>query len=82
MLGHCQTSDNIALRTRNDAWAKTGCVTIAHAHNIVRQCSASRGKFFLALLETPENVVYLHWHAHWHAHRHAAALFFDFFAAS
>ena len=82
MLSHCQASDNIALRTRNDALANLRCISITAAENIIGQSSAPCRKFFLALLETRENAGCARWHAHWHAHCAAAALFFDFLAAS
>jgi len=69
-LGSCQTSKNVSL-TRDDALAKLRCVSIAPAHNVVRQCSTSSGKF--CFLEACEHVVCLHWHT--------AALFLKFFAA-
>src|SRR5262249_46554365 len=72
-LGGCQASENIAL-ARDDGLAMLRCVSITPAHNIVRQCNASCGKFFLALLEALEHVVCPHWHT--------AALFYKFFAAS
>jgi hypothetical protein len=60
--------------TRDDGLAMLRRVSVTPAHNIVRQCSASRGEFVLALLETFEHVVCLHCHS--------AALFYKFFAAS
>jgi hypothetical protein len=55
MPGHCQASDNITVGTRDDALAKTPCIDITHAPNIIRQCSASCGKFSLDFLEASEN---------------------------
>ena len=71
--GGCQASENIAL-ARDDGLAMLRRVPFTSAHNIVRQCSASWGEFFLAFLETFEHVVCLH--------GHSAALIYEFFAAS
>jgi hypothetical protein len=71
--GGCQASENIAL-TRDDRLAVLRRISVTSAPNIVRQCSASCGKFFLALLQTFEHVVCLHWHS--------TALFDEFSAAS
>jgi hypothetical protein len=72
-LSGCQASEYIAA-ARDNASAKLRCVSVTRAYNIIRQCNASFGKFFLVLLETFEHIVCLHWHT--------AALFYKFFAAS
>src|SRR5678815_2586865 len=46
MLSHCQASDNVALRTRDDALANLRCISITAAENIIGQSSAPCGKFF------------------------------------
>jgi hypothetical protein len=51
--------------TRNDAFATMHCVSLTHAHNMVRQCCTSCGN--LSRLKAFEHVVCLH--------RHTAALF-------
>ena len=72
-MGGSQASENIAL-TRYDGLAMLQCVSITTAHNIVRQCNASWGKFSMALLDALAHVVLEHWHT--------AALFLKFFTAS
>ena len=72
-LGGSQASENIAL-TRYDGLAMLQCVSITTAHNIVRQCNASWGKFSMALLDALAHVVLEYWHT--------AALFLKFFTAS
>src|SRR5262249_53726742 len=67
--GHGQATDNIALRPRDDALAKTARVSVAHPNNIERQCRAFFGQFVLVLLKALENIIRLH--------RNTAALFFD-----
>jgi hypothetical protein len=69
----CQASENIAL-TRDDGLTMLRRVSVTPAHNIVRQCDASCGKFFLVLLEALEHVVCEHWYP--------GALLFEFFTAS
>jgi hypothetical protein len=71
--GGCQAPENIAA-TRDNLLATLHCVSFTHAHNMVRQCSASFGQFCLVLLETFEHVVSVHWHT--------VALICKFFAAS
>jgi len=73
ILGHRQATDNISLRPRDDALAKTARVSVAHPNNIERQCRAFFGQFVLVLLKALENIIRLH--------RHTAALFFDRVAA-
>jgi hypothetical protein len=70
-LGGCQTSKNVAL-ARKDPFAKLRCVSITHAHNVMRQCGTSCGN--LSLFKALKHVVCGHWHA--------AALLLKFFAAS
>jgi hypothetical protein len=69
-----QATDNIALRARNDALAKTARVSVTCAYNIERQCTAPFGKFVLVLLKALENIIRLH--------GYAAALLLDCIAAS
>jgi hypothetical protein len=72
-LGGCQASEDIAL-TRDDGLTMLRRVSLTPAHNIVRQCNASCGKFFLVLFEALEHVVCEHWYP--------GALLFEFFTAS
>jgi hypothetical protein len=60
--------------TRDNGLAQTHCLSIAPAHNIIRQCTASSGECRLLLLETFEHVVCQDWHT--------GAPFFHFLAAS
>ena len=69
--GACQTSKNVTLSS-NDAFATLHCVSLTHAHNMVRQCCTSCGN--LSRLKALEHVVCLH--------RHTAALFFKLLPAS
>jgi hypothetical protein len=59
--------------TRDDSLAMLRCVSVAPAHNIVRQNDASSVKLFLVLLEALEHIVCLY--------RHTAALLFKLLAA-
>jgi hypothetical protein len=55
-IGGSQASKDIAL-TRRDGLAILHCVSFTTAHNIVRECNASCGKFSLALFKALVQIV-------------------------